>query len=483
MSNLNLNVYRKTCLVLAVLLGCWHVGPVCAQGQDLYAGAAQIDITPQEKGYPHYRGASTGAHDPLFAKAIVLRQGSTKMAIVICDLLWIERELSSKVRLRVAKNTGIPFENMIIAGTHTHTGPAYHANIRELTGTLRPPFDKDAKLESDAYAASLIDNISRAIEEADRAAVRVYAEAGTGNVEGLSFNRRYIMSDGRARTNPGVGNPEIVRVAGPVDSELGIVFFRRMSDRQPIAALINYSLHADTFGGTAFSADYPGFLAKALQEKFGRDFVSVFAAAPCGDINHVNVREKKRPTTMEIGNTLGNAVLREVPKLTHVNASLGALSEYAYVPCQAYTPEDLEWASGEASTLVYHDTPFLERRRRLKIRSLERIRRMEAVPPTVGSEPWRIPCEVQVLKISDDLAIAGLPGEVFVELGMAIKEQSPFKTTMVIELTHSHIAYVPTNKAFTEGSYETINSRVAPGGGEMMVESAVRLLQRLALNR
>jgi len=111
------------------------------------------------------------------------------------------------------------------------------------------------------------------------------------------------------------------------------------------------------------------------------------------------------------------------------------------------------------------------------------LRRTEAVPPTVASEQWKLPLEVQVFKISDQLAIVGLPGEVFVELGLAIRESSPFKTTLVIELTNSHIAYVPTRKAFAQGSYETTNSRLAPYGGEMMVESAVGLLQELYSNK
>ncbi|HLT93287.1 MAG TPA: hypothetical protein VKZ56_01940, partial [Membranihabitans sp.] len=72
--------------------------------------------------------------------------------------------------------------------------------------------------------------------------------------------------------------------------------------------------------------------------------------------------------------------------------------------------------------------------------------------------------------------IVGLPGEVFVELGLDIKNRSPYKYTFVIELTNTHIAYVPTREAFDRGGYETINSRLAPGGGEMMVESAVKLL-------
>jgi hypothetical protein len=90
-----------------------------------------------------------------------------------------------------------------------------------------------------------------------------------------------------------------------------------------------------------------------------------------------------------------------------------------------------------------------------------------------------IPLEVQVFRLSRDVAVVGLPGEVFVDLGLAIKRASPFPTTLVIELCQDAPGYIPTKKAFVEGSYETINSRIAPGGGEIMVEAAVRLLKAL----
>jgi len=86
---------------------------------------------------------------------------------------------------------------------------------------------------------------------------------------------------------------------------------------------------------------------------------------------------------------------------------------------------------------------------------------------------------VQAIRLGDDTALVGLPGEVFVELGLAIKQASPFANTMVIELSQDCPDYVPTRKAFAEGSYETVCSCVEPGGGEMLVASAVRLLKQL----
>jgi len=87
--------------------------------------------------------------------------------------------------------------------------------------------------------------------------------------------------------------------------------------------------------------------------------------------------------------------------------------------------------------------------------------------------------EVQVFRLGGEAAVVALPGEVFVELGLAIKKASPFPTTLVIELCQDAPGYIPTSKAFAEGSYETVNSRIAPGGGEKMVEAAARLLAEL----
>jgi hypothetical protein len=111
--------------------------------------------------------------------------------------------------------------------------------------------------------------------------------------------------------------------------------------------------------------------------------------------------------------------------------------------------------------------PFLERVETYKIAALQLL------GGTV------LPAEVQVFRLSDEVAIVGLPGEIFVELGLAIKEASPFETTIVVELANDAPGYVPTRKAFAEGSYEVVNSRVASGGGEMLVEKAIELLQQL----
>jgi hypothetical protein len=88
----------------------------------------------------------------------------------------------------------------------------------------------------------------------------------------------------------------------------------------------------------------------------------------------------------------------------------------------------------------------------------------------------RIPVEISAITVGD-VAMVGLPGEIFVELGMAIKERSPFAHTYVFELCNDSIGYVPTRVAYEEGGYEATNTRLQPGTGERFVETALGLLQ------
>ena len=88
---------------------------------------------------------------------------------------------------------------------------------------------------------------------------------------------------------------------------------------------------------------------------------------------------------------------------------------------------------------------------------------------------------MNVFTIGQDIAIVSLPGEDFVELGLAIKQGSPFRTTIVIELSNCvESIYVPTRAAYAGGSYEVTNSTTQPGSGELLVESALRLLREAA---
>lgn len=454
---------------LFILMVC----PIANAADGLTAGIAEIDITPpvgyRLSGYFIER-QSTGVHDPLKAKALVLREGDVTAAFVVCDVIGLPRSVSDPARTLVAARTGIPAANIVITGTHTHTGPLYY-------GTLRNYFHEQAvaKNGKDAceavdYPAQLIEKIGQVVSKAAKSTSPVILEAAAADQDpSLSFNRRFHMKDGSVRFNPGQKNPDIVRVAGPIDPQVGIVLLKAPEDRKLKACLTVFALHLDTTGGTLYSADYPFYLEKTLRASLGSDLMSFFGTGTCGDVNHIDVTVEERRKAEEIGELLAKTVIGQVPKARPVEpAPLAVKSRTVQALKQQYSEEQKAQAAKDVALVGTGKLPFLEEVEACKIVDLARY------PGTM------VPLEVQAFRLGRDLAVVTLPGEVFVEFGLAIKKASPFRTTLVVELANDVPAYIPTRKAFGEGSYETVNSRIQPGGGEMMVDAAIEILKELA---
>jgi len=439
----------------------------------LTAGVAVVDITPptgyRMSGYFRER-LSTGTSNPLYAKGIVLKQGEERAAMVFCDIIGISLDVSSRARRQAAERTGIPARNILIAATHSHTGPLYFGGLRKHFHDVAVAEHGSDPYEQVDYPSELVAKLVRVITRANKGARPIRLEAGSAAQEGLSFNRRFHMKNGTVRFNPGILNPDIVRAAGPIDPEVGIVFFRGLDKSRPGAALVNFALHLDTVGGTEYAADYPYYLEEYLRlEGYDDKFVLLFGTGACGDINHIDVTKKERLKTAYIGRTLAETVRAGTDHLKSVaKPALAVRSEVVCVPLQRYGPDEIARARENIKKVGTRALSFLEQVEAYKILAIEMR----------GSDT--IGLEVQVFRLSRDVAVVGLPGEVFVDLGLAIKGASPFATTLVIELCQDAPGYIPTKKAFAEGSYETVNSRIAPGGGEMMAEAAVRLLKALA---
>jgi hypothetical protein len=90
-----------------------------------------------------------------------------------------------------------------------------------------------------------------------------------------------------------------------------------------------------------------------------------------------------------------------------------------------------------------------------------------------------IQTEIQVFALGDSCAIVSFPNEMFTELGQYLKSRSPYKYTIITELTNGSNGYIPDRKAYSEGNYEPLSTRAAPGSGEIMVENALRMLYEL----
>lgn len=424
----------------------------------LLAGAACLDITPPLgtplRGFFHERRARA-VHDPLYVRSLALEQDGAGIAIAICDLIGVRRTYLDRAKARIAETVGLAPERVLIACTHTHTGPE--------TG-------------DDAYTEFLIARIADAVRLAwDR---RAPAEAGWGHASEprVVFNRRYRMRDGTVQTNPGIGNPDAVEPAGPIDPEVGVLCLRR-PDGSTIGVLANYALH---YVGTpdaeyAISADYFGAFARLIQRLRGEEFVAALCNGASGDINNIDVLGGRRPSNERYQHVERVAALIAAAALWAWNempftADLpigAALVELVLRRREPPSEADMARARQIEARLAAGERVLMGERafaRRV-------LRQMRELPP-------ELPTWVQALR-AGDLALVGVPGELFVELGLEIKRRSPFRQTMVIELANDSIGYIPTRRAFTEGGYEPEASVLYPGEGERVVETALSLLERL----
>ena len=234
-------------------------------------------------------------------------------------------------------------------------------------------------------------------------------------------------------------------------------------------------MHLDTVGGMYYSADYPHTLARSLAAVYGDDFVTVFTTGCCGDINHINVDsdkpQKGHGEAARIGTRLAAEVLRTFEALKPAaDGPIRVSSEIVEFALPVVTGEDALAAKKVLADLEGKAKPapkFLDQVQAFKVLD---------VSGRLG-KPLQV--EVQVISLGDDLAWVSLPGEIFVELGLAIKAASPFRQTVIAELANGSIGYIPTRTAYPQGNYEVVSARCAEGSGEQLVDAALAQLRAL----
>jgi hypothetical protein len=413
-----------------------------------------VDITPplgtMIPGLFHDRFASR-IRDPLFARSFVVERQGIGVAIVVCDLIGVKRMFLDRAKARVFETVGLTPDRVVIACTHTHTGAA--------TG-------------EDAYTEFLIGRIADVVRLAWQ--TRQPAQVGFGRAmeDRVVFNRRYRMRDGSVRTNPGIGNPDVAEPMGPIDPEIGVLGLCKQ-DGLPMGLLANYALHYVGVPDSehAVSADYFGAFSTLFQRLIHVPCVAALSNGPCGDINNVDVLGGKRPQNDRFQHSERVAGLIAAGALWAWNemdfaTDLPIDSTMAEVILQSKgkpTPDDL----AKVKDIEAKAQPTMAERAFVR-----RItKRMSDVSETVST--W-----VQALRIGQ-LGIVAIPGEFMVELGLDVKTHSPFEQTMVIELANDSIGYIPTKTSYDEGGYEPEASVLAPGCGELIADTAVRLLEKL----
>lgn len=425
-------------------------------------GAAQVDITPKTgtpmAGYYRFR-AVAGVLDMIFAKSIVIEQGGSYAALVAIDLSGTTRTIVAAARKAIEEQCGIDGSRVLISATHTHTGPqlARGSMMDDITQANSPP-----GLD---YMQQLPKWIAQSVKEAKAKLAPAEASAVIGRAEGISFNRRVLRQGVQeAIWQPRTLDPAKEKPAGPVDPDVGVLLFN--AGGQPVASYLNFAMHPTSVGGGPnISADYPGVFTKLVAERHGPEMVCLFANGCCGDINHTDYITGKRRSTEELGTALADAATAAWPNLK-------ALATFA--PRVKSEQVTLQRRSFDEAAI----TKAKDIASRMMTDKLGTVPMAEAVCilETLAKKDVPLVAEVQVVSFSDELAIVSLPGEIFVELGLAIKKASPFKHNFIAELANGSIGYIPHRNAYPQGNYEVVSARCEAGSGEKLVEVALKLL-------
>jgi len=401
------------------------------QNAPLLIGTAEIDITPPV-GTPLAGSLqprpSTGIEDPLYVKAIVLESGGKQLAYVVFDLIALNRKDGDRGIALSSERTGILRENIVWAATHTHTGP-YTTRL----------FDDEPAVD-EKYIATIPDKMAECVAAADRAKI----PAGFCRLRsfhyGLVHNRRITLKNGKAINTWNLGQvPEDIQTigtSGPTDPEIGILSF---DDEQGelLAVMFHFTLHTNTNFGPRFSGDYPAVVAARIRERFGPQVVTLFLPGACADINTTGPRYR------QTGDALAEVIIRALENRKPACNSLHLLSakREVAVPRRDFTVDQEERISDSGWPL--------ESQKRFR-RELEILRKEGKKEDITILQAWQI----------GEVGFVSLPGELFVEWGLKIKKESPFKWTYPVELGGDYLGYMVTEKAWQEGGYESLIARL-----------------------
>ena len=327
-----------------------------------------------------------------------------------------------------------------------------------------------ARRLAEQYVAELPEKIAESVRLAASDLTPARAWVRIGHEEHLTFNRRFLLKDGTVIMNPGRGNPNIVRPMGPIDPDVGVVYFDSPQGK-PLATFVNFALHVAVAGGSLFSSDFPHVLANTLASVKGPDMLTIFTNGMSGNINNVDVHDPAGltgyPQVARIGTILAADVLRSYRELEPVFANrLQVRTQKVHLPTPHFQSSEVEKSRSIVADYGKNPGPaFLDVVHAWKVIDVAAL----------DGKP--LETEVQAITLGDELAWVGMPGDAFTELGLAIKTNSPFLHTIVSEQSGAGaISYVPNHKAFPEGAYEVISARFEPGGAELLVDRAVQIL-------
>ena len=416
-----------------------------------------------------------GVHDSLFARAFVFAQGDVKFAIIGCDVAMISPEVADAVRTEVS-TMGFSPESVLIHASETHNGPDYFGEFRDVfhDGAMRK-FGKDIAEPID-YGSFIIKKISLAVKEANNNLQNSSVSFAEGSASGIGFNRRYLMKDGSIGWNPGKFNPNIIEAAGRSDSYLpSICVFREEKDH-PVAIFSGFAMHLALLefeDQQLYSADYPYYVYENLKKEFGEEIFTHLVQLPCHEINNIDVYNNEDQMGYDyaavIGKRLSDSIVKSINKGSQIlQPDLKISSTTIDLEIRNYDHEEIN-----KQRSIWYDS----NKEKYSFLELVKAATVTGIASRHKGEP--INSLVQAFQLSNETVIVGLPSEISVELGLELREKSPYANTIVIQLSNDWIGYIPTLKIFEEGNYEAVVAKVLPGEGERMVTKTLELLSAL----
>jgi neutral ceramidase len=447
----------------------------------LFAGAHAQDITPKKfpisvNGGMADRQAKS-ASDPLHARCLVLADGTTRLAVAVCDSCMIPRAILDDAKRQAAKMTSIPADKILISATHTHTAP-----------TVGGVFQSEP---DEAYQKYLAQQIAQGIARAEKNLVPAKIGWGVGKDPTQVFNRRWKMKEGTiaadpfgkttdvVRMNPGYLAPGLLEPAGPTDPDVSFLSVQTI-DGKPLAFLANYSLHY-VGGVPALSGDYFAVFADKMKHLLGADkvdppFVGIMSNGTSGDINNVNFGKaapgKQGPYEQAriVADSVARAALGVYRKIEHKDwVPLAMAQKEIELGVRLPSQEEVERAKD-----------ILAKAKKPVLVGLAEVYARETV--LMAKYPPKVKALVQAIRIGD-LGIASSPCETFVEIGLDIKKKSPMKHTFTIELANGYNGYLPTPKQHAWGGYETWRARssyLEVNASETVTATILELLKEVA---
>jgi hypothetical protein len=390
-----------------------------------------------------------GQEGELRASAVVVEgPDGGRACLVACDVVGLGRDILDDAARRVAAQTGIPFDHILINATHTHHAPTtatVHGYRRE------EGFSHQVGDKSVAAAVAAFERLGPATLR-----FRLGEESTVGR------NSRLLLGDG---TIFWVGpKDDAVRPTGPFDPELPVLAFARPGGALE-AVLFNHSTHTiGTIQRGVRSPSFYGLAAQALEKERGGTFL--FFEGASGSTHNIDVSTPEALVRLKdaVADALDRALEHPVGRVAGVRRELTlhvrrfdeAAEDAAVV---AYCTKRQPPAGAERTIRIFRDM-----RKELAPRQGEPLK------------TW-----VQAIVVGD-IALVGVPGELFTFLGQEIKRRSPYRYTYIFELANDYVGYLPDARAFERGGYQTwtgLHSFTEKGSGETIVQTAVELLEQL----